>query len=399
MNISMQSVPKTVSDMAPRERNSYSLARALSVEAEIQMAGRNRLELARFDATQTKGPFNAPERFERPVLNTPKSLEHEVSLSLQKDYPHRSRYGGILVPMSLLANPRMSGLDTKTNPAGAYTVGERVSLLESLVVQSSVLSLGATLMTGLSGAELFAIEANGSTGAWVSENPGSDKSESDSSFQQKKMSPHSYCSTTSFSRQLLAQSSVGVDSYVNRRLGRAFADALDVAAINGPGTNNAPLGILGTSGINVVAVGANGGAVTAAHLSDAEKLVATSNAPAIGASWLTSPIMRQRLRSVPTFVGSTEACWKDGRLLDAPAAVSTHIPDNLVKGSSSDCSAVILGYWPSLVIGEFGNGVIELVVDPYAKKKTGFIEVSGYSLVDVLFTYPSAFGVIADARA
>ena len=54
---------------------------------------------------------------------------------------------------------------------------------------------------------------------------------------------------------------------------------------------------------------------------------------------------------------------------------------NLVKGTSSDCHAIILGFWPSLVIGAFG--VVEIIVDPYALKKQGQIEVTSFQLVDV----------------
>jgi HK97 family phage major capsid protein len=404
MNITM-STSKTVADLSPREKNSYNLGAGLLAEADVQaglMASTSTAyDAAARQASAMRQGFQVPteERVERPTSKSPRTLVHEVSNALKAEFPNRNKFGGLLIPYALL-NPKMSGLDTKTSANGAYSVGEHVnSLLEALMVQSTVLQLGASLITGLRGDELFAIEDSGSTGAWVSENPGSDVTESDSTFGQKKMTPKAYCSATSFSRQLLAQSSVGIDSYIYRRLTRAFADALNLAAINGPGVSNEPLGLLRTAGINIVAVGANGGAVAASHLTEAERVYAASNAPENGASWLTSPIMRQRLRAVPTFTNSTEACWRDGRLLDVPAAVSSHVPDDLVKGSSSDCSAVIKGYWPSLIIGEFGDGVVELIVDPYTKKRTGQIEVAAYSLVDILCTRPSAFACIVDARA
>jgi HK97 family phage major capsid protein len=403
MNIFMQDIPKVINDLSPRERNNYSIARALLTEADhaaglLASSSNAREEVARRASAARQGFTLPPEERSTLSAQSPRSLEHEISSSLKAQYPHRSQYGGLLVPLSLL--PRMSGLDTKSNGSGAYTIAQNVygSVLEAMAVSSSILSLGATMLTGLRGDEYFAVESSGSTGQWVSENPGSDATASDTVFAQKKMSPRAYTSMTSFSRQLLAQSSVGIDSYVNRRLGRSFADALDLAAINGSGTNNQPLGLLGTSDINVVSVGTNGGAATAALLGDVERLVAASNAPQSGLAWLTNPLQRQKLRALPSFTNSTESCWRDGRLLDVRAEVSSHVPANLTKGSSTDCSAIILAHWPSLIIGEFGGGMIELVVDPYAKKAQGLIEVAAFSMVDVLVSYPSAVGVIADAR-
>jgi hypothetical protein len=406
MNISMQAVPKTVSDLTQRERNSYDLPAAILAEADFQQglasSTSSAYDAAARQASAMRQGFQLPpeERIERPTSKSPRTLVHEISNSLKAECPGRSKFGGILVPYSLVATPRMSGLDTRSNGAGAYTVADRVdSLIEALAVQSSIMQLGATVLMGLRDNTLFAIEDSGSTGAWVSENPGSDVAASDSTFGQKKMSPKAYASTTSFSRQLLAQSSVGINNYVARRLMQAFANALDLAAINGPGVSNVPLGLLQTDGINIVSIGANGGTTTAAHLGEAERVQAGSNCPEVGTSWLTSPVMRERLRAVPTFVGATKAVWRDGKLLDSPAAVSTHIPDTLTKGSSSDCSAIIRGYWPSLIVGEYGDSVVELIVDPYTAKRTGQIEVAAYSLVDVLCTRPSAFACIVDARA
>jgi HK97 family phage major capsid protein len=361
----------TVENLTERQRRDYSIARAISHLADPQ--------------------------------SVEAGLEREVSQDLAKRLKIAPR--GLLIPTRL--NPQMAGLDTKTNGAGKYTVptvtGEFIDLLRN---RMKVGQLGAQFLSGLNGNVSLPVQLTGTTGSWVGENPGSDVTAVDATFGIKTLTPKTFAAATSYSRQMLAQASIDVEAFVRNDLATAHALAVDLAAIAGSGNSNQPLGLLGTSGVGSVAIGANGGAPTFAKIIDLETAVADANADEAGMAFLTTPVMRGKLKQT-VVVGSTDSrmIWNQngnapgvGDLVGYPAHVSKQVPSTLVKGGSGAvCHAIILGYWPSLIIGEWG--VIEIVVDPYAKKAQGMIEVASFQMVDVMVRRPAQFAAIQDATA
>jgi hypothetical protein len=93
--------------------------------------------------------------------------------------------------------------------------------------------------------------------------------------------------------------------------------------------------------------------------------------------------------------GAGVAVWSGDMAAGWPAQASKNVPNNLTKGSSNVADAVVFGYWPSLIIGEWG--VLEVVVDPYKLKKQNMVEVTSFLLADVLVAQPSSFAVMKDA--
>jgi len=330
-------------------------------------------------------------------------IEREISAAIAKDIGREPR--GYWVPTRL--RPQAAGLDTKTNGAGKYTVMTEVrDLIELLRNRARVIQLGATVLTGLTGNVQFPKQLTAATGAWVAENPGSDVAASDATFGALTLSPKTYAATTSFSRQLLQQSTIDVENFVRNDLAIAHALAIDLAALDGTGTANQPLGLLRTTGIGSVVIAANaGGAPTYAKIVELETAVADANADEGGMKFLTTPIMRGKLRSVPA-VNATYGMvpvWQQvanapgvGDVIGYPGYVSKQVPANKTSGTNSDCHAIIFGYWPALVIGEFG--ILDLVVDPYTLKKQGMIEVTSFQMVDVGVRQPAAFAAVQDAR-
>jgi hypothetical protein len=77
--------------------------------------------------------------------------------------------------------------------------------------------------------------------------------------------------------------------------------------------------------------------------------------------------------------------------------VSTQIPKNLTKGTSTTiCSAWIGGDWTELMIGLWGSGV-EFVYDPYSLKKQAMIEITAYMFGDTNVRHAASFAKIQDA--
>ncbi len=360
--------------LSRKERKDYSIARAILAQCESEV-----------DA----------------------SLEREVSQLIEAKIGRPARNGGMFIP-TRLNSPKMSGLDTTTNATGKYTVATEIrDLIELLRNKMRVVQMGGKYLTGLQGNLQFPTQASPSTLYWTGENPGSNVTETDMTFGVRNMTPHTCMATTAFSRQLLAQSTVDVESLVREDLAKIHALGIDLAAINGSGSANQPLGILKTTGIGSVSMGASGGPPTYAAMVALETAIASANADDTNMGFLTTPVMRGRMKKVGKLdsVYASIPLWD--QVADSPgkgdlngylALASNQVPSNLVTldSSHSDCHAILFGVWPSVIIGEWG--VLELISDPYSLKRQGMIEVTSFQLVDVMLRHPEQFAAILDAR-
>jgi hypothetical protein len=90
--------------------------------------------------------------------------------------------------------------------------------------------------------------------------------------------------------------------------------------------------------------------------------------------------MRRKLRNVFRNGTGSDPAWGDNGVLGHSSLVSKTVPATLTKGSSTDCSALILGDFTKLVIGIFGPA-LDIVVDRYALKRQNMIEVTIFANV------------------
>jgi HK97 family phage major capsid protein len=326
------------------------------------------------------------------LVSGQRGLEHEISDSLAHDIKSSAAHGGVLVPF------RLTAMDTKTDQGGGYTTAPSVSknIIDALVAQSAVLRLGATLVTGLKFDFQIATEANVLAASWVAENPGTDVPQSDPSFAARILRPHPAMAVTTISKQLLTQSSPDLEAWLRNRIAKAHALLLDPGAIHGSGTSNQVLGILNTSGVTIVPIGANGGAVTAEHLIAMESAVAAANGDFGSLAFLTNSVQRAKLRGLAELTGGSIPLWKDDHVLGYPALSSNEVRGDLTKGSAPTCSAVLFGNWNQLIVGEF-SGALELLYDPFEQKRKGLVELSSYASYDCGLMQPAAFAAVLDA--
>ena len=326
-------------------------------------------------------------------------LEREVSDQIAKQL-NRST-DGIFVPTSLSVRaPAVAGADAQ----GGYTVQTTVMpIIELLRNRMMVKRLGAQVLSGLVGNLAFPRQEGAPTLNWSAENPGSDTGDTDltSYFGQVSMGPKSAIATIPYSKQLLAQSSADIEQFFRNDLTMANALGLDLAAIAGTGTNQ-PTGILNTTGIGSVIGGTNGLAPDWGHIVDLETEVAIDNADVGNLAYLTNAKVRGKLRQTEKASTTAQFIWEKGleagfgEMNGYRAGVSNQVASNLDKGTSTGvCSAIIYGNWEDLLIGEWG--VIELIVDPYAKKKQGLVEITSTMLVDIAVRNPQSFAAMKDA--
>jgi HK97 family phage major capsid protein len=335
--------------------------------------------------------------------STRNSLELEVSQTIERSWTGE-KHGGVFVPWSIGVNAlaqKRAGLSSNVSTAGQeLKFIEPGDFLDFLYNRMRVKELGATTVSGLRDNVAFPKQTGKATGSWVAENPGSDISDSNLTLGQVTSSPKTYQSSTSYSRQLLTQGVIDVDMLVRQDLARDMALALDLAAIAGPSGGNSPVGLMNTTGVQSFVVAAdsgNGGVIAYADVIKMLEDLEDVNADQLGdPGWLTTPGIKSDLKLTARLANTIALpAWADNDTVSGYTARSSNqVPRTLVRGSTSNNHAMIVGIWATMVIGMWGSG-FELVVDPYRLKKQGMIELTTFSMADVVLKYPPAFVVAA----
>jgi HK97 family phage major capsid protein len=348
-------------------------------------------------------------------------LETEVSQALARYVPPEyQRKGGILVPTGILqrsgdldpgAMARLgpmlvtarqraiarqvltrAGLDTATEFKGQEAVfNEFAGFIELLRARAMVMQLGATFLPGLVGNPQFVKQTASAVAEWVAENPGVDEDDTELALALVTLAPKTLMGSTFYSRQLLRQSVISVDALVEQDLVAIHARAIDRAAVHGAGANNEPKGAYLADGVNAVAFD---GPITYAKIVEMETAIAEADADVDGMAYLTTPGIRGVAKVTETFPDvSGMPIWtggvRDGEMNGYRAAASTQVRSDLGATPTPADHGLLFGAWPSLLIGEWG--VMELIVDPYGKKKQGLVEVTSFEMADIQFRYTEAF--------
>ncbi len=341
-------------------------------------------------------------------------FEREVSDEIAKRYGKQPRDGAFFMPSNLRVNRglgllglqgfnrygaplQVRSLSTASGEGAATVFTEAGDFIDILRNRTLVIQMGAQFLGGLSSPVGLPKQTAASTASWVTESPASPVGDSQIAFGQVSLTPKTLQASTAYTRQLVVQSSLDVENLVRNDLALQHAIAIDRAAINGTGTSGEPRGILNTSGIGAVAIGTNGGAPTNDTVIDLETAVGDANADIGTMGYLTTPVIKGRLKKTQQF-SSTNGMpiWMGSEVNGYRAEASKNVPRGLQKGTSTDCHAIIFGVFETLLIGEFG--AVEVITDPYSRKKFGEIEVTTFQLVDVALRYPEAFAACVDAR-
>ena len=283
-----------------------------------------------------------------------------------------------------------------SSTGGKLVATDLVSFIDALRNKMVVTGLGAQMLSGLVGSIAIPRQTAGATAYWVAESGA--PTESQQTIDQVTMNPKTVGAFTDISRKLMLQSSIDVEAFVRNDLATVLALAIDLAAINGSGSNNQPTGILATSGIGSVAGGTNGAAPTLANMIDLETAVSVANADVGSLAYLTNAKVRGKLKQ--TFKNATYGdvpVWGDGNMVNGyNAAVSNQVPSNLTKGTASGvCSAVLFGNFADLIIGQWG--ALDLMVDPYTNSTSGTVRVVALQDVDVAVRHAESFAAMKDA--
>lgn len=347
--------------------------------------------------------------FRRALLaaQDPAYAQREAGLEMEASRAAAQKRGepanGVLVPPDVLWGQR--DLVAGTPAFGGNLVGtdhQGGSFIELMRERQLVSQLGARELRELTGNLSIPTQTGAGSAFWIAEN--GSPTESAQAFGQLLMTPKTVGAYTDYSRKMLLQSSPDVESLVRADLAAVLANAVDRAAFNGSGVDAEPLGILGASGIGSVAVGANGGPVTWAHVLELERqLLAAYNDPA-AIGYVMTQNLRTKLKQTVKVSGDTTGnfIWQDGQrpgdgLVNGYAAyATTNLPNNLVKGTSGAvCSAMLFGDFSQVILAYWGG--LDLMVDPYTNGTSGGRRVIALLDCDIAIRHAGSFAALKDA--
>jgi HK97 family phage major capsid protein len=287
------------------------------------------------------------------------------------------------------------------NATGGFTV--QTDLLEQEFIdllrnRAMVMQLGASMISGLVGNVDIPGQATAATSYWIGE--GNDLTQSEGTFKQIPLRMKTVGALSRYTRTMMMQSSIDIESFIRNDFARIIALAIDTAAISGTGLSNQPRGILNTTGVGSIALGAAGGQPTWGSIVGLIREIEIDNANLGGTAWLTNPQVMSKLMTTPIQSGGLEGNFllkePGNTLCGYPFYVTNQIPANLSKSTGTNLSALILGNWPQLLIGEWG--VFEVLANPYSSNvfPSGSVEVRCMQSIDINIRNPESFAVITD---
>lgn len=304
---------------------------------------------------------------------------------------------------SVFDETRKKALSMGVGSAGGFIVPEQyvAELVELLRAKTVVLQAGARVLAGLTGSP---VEIPKQTGAsnfyWIGEN--STITASDQTFGQIALTPKTGAALTKLSNKLLKLGTPDVEQFVREDLADTIAQGIDVAAFTADGTANNPTGIAATTGINTVAIGTNGGAITIDLLYDMLYEIDADNAVGDKTAWVLHPRTISGLKKLKDSQGRyllqpDPTLAARNTMLGFPVFTSTQLRINLTKGTGTALAEIFLGNFNDLILGQWGN--LELLASQEAggafENNQTFIRV--IQDLDIGLRHPEAFCRISDS--
>ena len=300
------------------------------------------------------------------------AFEIEVGKAAAAKYERSSN--GIVIPNEVLRRD----LVVSTSTAGGNLVSSEVlsgSFIELLRNRMAMMQAGVTMLSGLQGNISLPRQSSAATAYWVGES--ASPIESQQAIDQVNMTPKTVGAFVDYSRRLLLQSSIDVESMIRADLAKVIGLELDRAAIYGTGSTNQPLGLVNTTGVGTQTITTFG---TFAEYIGMETDVAAANADAGSMRYIINASARGALKGTEKSTSSAgQFVFEKNEINGYPAIVSNQLGTN-------DC---LFGDFSQFVVGMWSG--LDLTVDPFAGATAGTVRVIALQDVDFAVKQPGAF--------
>lgn len=289
-----------------------------------------------------------------------------------------------------------------TGSAGGFLVPDEFlrDVRDMITAQAVIRKAGATIYPMATDTLNIPTVTGGATANWLGEN--TTITAGDLTLAQKQLVAKKLAALVKVSVELLtdAQSNPRAEEVIRRDMAKRIALAEDLAFIEGTGASNQPTGILNTSGIGAVTLGANGGTPTFDTIYDALYEVEKGNG--VASAWIMHPRTKNTLRKIKDtqnrYIYTVSPSIKEpDSLVGIPVHLTTQIPITLTVGTSTDTSYILVGQMDEAIIGE--KGAMEVDVD---KSGTAFETYQAWiraiMRMDFILRTPSVFAKVTGVR-
>ena len=301
------------------------------------------------------------------------AFEREVSAATSERMGGDAR--GYLVPHDVLKRDLTVGTASAAGDL-VFTDARPGSFIELLRNRLALATLGVQTLTGLVGPVAIPKQTGGATAYWVAEK--GEPTESNPTVGQVNLNAKTLGAFTEFSRRLILQSSIDVESMVRRELATVMALEIDRAALYGTGTSSQPKGLKFVTGINTVDFAAN--APTYAEVVAMETAINADNADIGAMADLTNSTIYGGFKT-------TEKASSTAQFILEPGGTVNGY--NVVRSNQVESNDVFFGVWNQILMGMWG--ALDLQVNPYALDKSGGVRVTAFQDVDVAVRYAECF--------
>jgi HK97 family phage major capsid protein len=342
-------------------------------------------------------------------------LEVHTDLAKRKMENGGAAPQGFMVPYDLPVNLRAAGAFARsfaftsestdlqrramdsTAGAGSIVTILDATMIDLLRVRMITASMGATVLTDMTGPFAIPRQNAASTLYWVAEN--GPITDSNATIDQVLFAPKTAGAQMTYSRRFAEQTNQDAEMFVRNDITKVVSIGFDYAGLNGLGSGNQPLGIQQNPAITTIAAGTNGAAPIWGNFVDLESAVATANADLGRLGYVLNAKLRGTLKKTvqvgtfPVFIWDTRA--GDTPLNGYRVGVTNQLPSNLVKGTSGAiCTSCLFGNWEDLVFALWSG--LDVVVDPYTGASAGAVKIVCLQDADVNVRHPESFSKIVD---
>lgn len=231
--------------------------------------------------------------------------------------------------------------------------------------------------------------------------------ETTASFRKVELSAKMVGTTIPLSIELLEDASNdigGTSARIEQEIARAMAQAIDLAALFGAGTDAEPLGLAtmaasGVGDLNTEVLGSGNGATPGDYDFLLDSLLKGRNSNFEPGSIIWSPRTASTLSKLVTGISGDKTKLKaPDDVVALRKFVTTQIPDTLTVGTSDDCSDAFLGDFSYGIMGFRPEVGIRRLTDPYTGAANGIVKLYAWQRVDFAVLQGQAFTVISGIR-
>lgn len=282
---------------------------------------------------------------------------------------------GILIPNDVLSRSLVAGTASAAGDL-IFTDARPGSFIELLRKRNFLTGLGVTILAGLTGPVGIPKQTGASQVYWKGE--GVAAAESEPSVGQVTMTLKEMSAWTRFSRSLMLQSSIDVETFVRNDLVTVMALEQARVALYGLGSSSQPEGLKLATDINTEDFAA--AQPTYAELVSMETKVAADDADIGTMGYVTNATIYGGFKTTEKAANTAQFVLEPGGTVNSYG---------VVRSNQVETGDVFFGVWSQLVLGLFG--AVDLQVNPYSEDKEGNIRVVAHQAIDYAVRHPQAF--------